>query len=134
MEVLERLQDVIDFPNFQIFQSTLAKLIFYFTNFELTLESWLFDFTKVGSNLSKLTCAALVELLGQKKQRGRFPLWLCKTQEAVKMLLINWKQPYPGPKLSLEYSTLLTLNALIQLYQLWINFGKLTFWLSQSWE
>ena len=75
MEGVERLQDVSDFPNFQIFESTLAKLIFNFTNFELTLESWLFDFTKVGSNLSKLTCAALVELLGQKQKRGHFPLW-----------------------------------------------------------
>ena len=46
MEGVERLQDVSDFPNFQIFESTLAKLIFNFTNFELTLESWLFDFAQ----------------------------------------------------------------------------------------
>ena len=119
MEGLERLQDVIDFPNFQIFESTLAKLIFNFTNFELTLKSWLFDFTKVGSNLSKLTCAALVELLGHKKTRAFPPVVVQDSrgcQNATNQLKTTIPRAQTEPwifnfaKFERAYSTLPTLN------------------------
>ena len=120
MEGVERLQDVSDFPNFQIFESTLAKLIFNFTNFELTLESWLFDFTKVGSNLSKLTCAALVELLGQKKKTREFPPVVVQDSRGCQNATNQLKTTIPRAQtepwifnfanFELAYSTLPTLN------------------------